>query len=393
MKIAITGASVLSGLADGLDEFTTLLSTGRSCTANTMGTFSLREWSQRWLRDDAKTIGALTSSAGRAALPAKTAACVAVAATRMAGWSEAECDEAGLLVAGNNLAMAYQAEAHSHYLHGRFRAGHIVNYLDTDAVGTVSQTLGIRGEGWNVGAASASGAVAVVQAARLIEQGEVKRCLVVAPAVELSPMETASFTVAGAMAGDSTDFCRPFDRERCGFVFGQTAAAVTLERADLTVDRALAHIVGYGQRLDGYRGSEPHADGQVAAMRTALARADVIPAEIDLVSAHATGSKRGDPTEAAALAEVFEESQPVINATKAITGHALSAAGMLSLIAVIQQMRRGFVHGNPLLQNPIGPPLAHVGPDKVDANIRLSLCNSFAFSGINASLLVASGDA
>ncbi|MBP2479460.1 malonyl-ACP decarboxylase [Crossiella equi] len=383
--VAVTGMSVLSGLADGLDGFTGLLRTGAPCAANDLAGFTTRAWARRHL--DAGTAAALAEAAGRAALPARTAACVALAATRMAGWRPEELHDAAVLVAGTNLAQGYQADAQARFAQtGRARAAHIVDHLDTDAIGTVSQVLGLHGEGCVVGGASASGALAVIQGVRLLAMGEVDRCLVVAPAAEPSPLEIAAFTTSGAMAEGPDARCRPFDTARTGFVFGQAAAAVTLERTD--GPRALAHVLGYGQALDAHRGAEPDPAGQARAMRAALDRAELDPDEIDLVNAHATGSHRGDLAEAASLAEVFADAKPVVNATKALTGHPLGAAGLLELVAVVTQLREGFVHGNPLLAKPVDAPLNHAGPAAAPAGYRTALSNSFAFSGINASLVL-----
>jgi malonyl-ACP decarboxylase len=97
---------------------------------------------------------------------------------------------------------------------------------------------------------------------------------------------------------------------------------------------------------------------------------------------------RGDEAEAASLVAVFGSAGPVVNGTKALIGHTMTCAGLLEFIGVVLQMRGGFVHGNPRLREPLEARLTFAGRDACPATVRLALSNSFAFSGINASLLV-----
>ncbi|MGW0998901.1 beta-ketoacyl synthase N-terminal-like domain-containing protein [Streptomyces sp. NPDC002523] len=395
--VAVTAMAVLTGVVEDLAAYTAVLRAGEPRSVGRLSGFSVREWAARHLPDDQEAATRLLRAAGGGTLPARSAACVAVAALRAAGTDESDLADAALLVAGNNLALAYQAEAQARFENGkgRVRAGHILDHLDTDVVGTVSQATGIQGEGWTVGAASASGTVAIIQAARLLKAGLADRCLVVGPVCELSPLEIAAFSLSGAMAVPAegepvSGLCRPFDKTRRGFVYGQGAAAVLLETSRTAGGRALAEVIGYGSRLDGRRGAEPDAHGQMHAMRKALAMGGVQPGEVDLVNAHATGSVLGDQVEAEALVAVFGERGPVVNSTKALIGHGLTCAGLLEFVGVVLQMRHGFVHGNPLLQNPLEVPLAFAGRAGEPVRAHLALSNSFAFGGISASVLLKS---
>jgi malonyl-ACP decarboxylase len=207
---------------------------------------------------------------------------------------------------------------------------------------------------------------------------------------ELSLTDIRAYRESGAMAPPGA-VCRPFDQNRAGFVPAQAAAAVLLDRDG----PGMGAVLGVGQRLDARSGTTPHADGQVAAIRGALADARVDPAAIGYVNAHATGSAAGDPVEAAALCQVFGTSgslRPWVNASKALLGHALTAAGLVELIATMAQLRLGFAHGNPNTVRPIpGVGGRLVGPRPQLLDGRLAVSNSFAFGGISASLVV-SGD-
>ena len=129
-------------------------------------------------------------------------------------------------------------------------ARYALHFLDTDHVGTVSEVLGVTGEGYTVGGASASGNVAIINGVRLVTCGAVDVCLVIGALTDLSGMERQSFYNLGAMA---TTTCRPFDVDREGFVPGQAAACLVLESPESAAERgvpALGHIAGYAQRLD-----------------------------------------------------------------------------------------------------------------------------------------------
>lgn len=423
--VAVTAAAVLSPLAETLDGFTDALLAGRSAVTLTedqaaaegtavedrplpvaaLAPFGLAEWAGRHLSGHPETAARLRTVAGRAALPARTAACVALRAVLDAGlpletdgrhaWGE----RTALVVAGSNLALAHQAETvlGHHRAPGRLRASYALTHLDVDVVGAVSEVTGVRGEGWTVGGASASGTIALIQGARMVASGWADRVLVVAPAAEVSPVEAEAFRRTGAMAyqefrGTPERMCRPFDRDRQGFVRGEGAAAVVLERPEAARERGarvLAEVAGHGQRLDARRGTEPDAHGEAAAMRSALAAAGIGPGEVDYVNAHGSGSVLGDEVEAAALREVFGDRDSLrINSTKPLTGHCLSAAGLIEAVAVIGQLRAGAVHPNPNLDHPAVPGLPLAGTRAEHRPLRTALSNSFAFGGINASVVL-----
>ncbi|SEG95470.1 malonyl-ACP decarboxylase [Nonomuraea solani] len=404
MRVAITGAAVLLPGSGRLADFDTMLREGGNAfgaaelvpghepvPASLLGSFSVRDWADDHLGDDREAHRRLRRAAGRAARPARTAACVALAAARAARLSEKERSAATVIVAGNNLALGDQAGKVIRYADdpGLVQPSHILDVFDTDAVGTVSQTVGAHAEGFSVGGASASGTVALAQAVRLVQAGFAARCLVVAPVSELSEIEVSAFLRSGAM---SSYACRPFDVDRSGFLYGQGAAAVVLERPEDAAERGVpvtAEVLGHGQRLDGHRGTKPNADGQVAAMCQAIATAGLTPDDIDYVNAHATGSALGDATEADALHRVFGPSGHVrINATKALTGHCLSAAGLVELVATTLQMSGGYCHPNPWLDTPVRSDLRFVGTTAETCEVRFALSNSFAFGGINSSVVL-----
>nr|AGS49613.1 beta-ketoacyl-ACP synthase [uncultured bacterium esnapd11] len=377
-RVVITSASVLCTVAEDLDDFQSALLEGRSGVRDADGarlTFDLGGWAERHL--DAIIARRLKKVAHRAARPAQTAACVALKAVQGLG------ERAGLIVAGGQ-PLGHQAETvlRHHDKPAGLRASYALTHLDVDVVGVVSELTGIRGEGWALGGGSASGTLAVIQAARMITAGWLDQVLVVAPLAELSAAEFEAFRRTGAMvSGDAT--CRPFDVERSGFVYGQAAAALLLERESIA-RTPLAEIVGHGHCLDARRGTEPDSEGQVRAMRAALGSLE--PGEVDYVNAHGTGSVLGDETEARSISSVFGGT-PLVNSTKPLVGHCLSAAGLVELVATVVQLGANTVHPNVNLGTPIDG-IRLVGRTAEEHPIRTALSNSFAFGGINASVLV-----
>jgi malonyl-ACP decarboxylase len=127
-------------------------------------------------------------------------------------------------------------------------------------------------------------------------------------------------------------------------------------------------------------------------MSRSLQKAGLEAREISYVNAHATGTPQGDAAEAEAIARMFSGAgtPPWVNATKAITGHGLFAAGLLGIIATVLQMRGGFLHANPLPTRTTSG-MRLVGQLRENQRTRAALCNAFGFGGLYASAVVTSG--
>lgn len=305
----------------------------------------------------------------------------------------------GIVVGGSNLSQQYTFELMDKfsknplYLNPRYP----LHYMDTDHVGTVSHVLGIRGEGFTVGGASASGSVALVKGMQMIRRGDMEVCLVIGAMANLSPMEMQGFHNIGAMGGrkfkeQPLNSCRPFDSSHEGFIYGQGCGCMVLESLSSVKHRGgdvLALLSGGFQCLDGNCLSNPDEEGEVRAMTMAMRQAKVEPAEIDYVNTHGSSSPLGDRTEVRALKRIFGDhlGDVWINSTKSLTGHCLSSAGMIESIATIVQMSRGFVHPNLNLEQPIDDCCRFVGEKSEPVAITTALKNSFGFGGINTSLV------
>ncbi|MFE8945304.1 beta-ketoacyl synthase N-terminal-like domain-containing protein [Streptomyces sp. NPDC007856] len=413
IPLSLTSGAVLTGQAGSLDDYTKVLTDTQSAiTAPPEGSayrqagagavaalhgFEPSAWARDHLDGAPGLRERLPAVTARGTLPAVTAACVAAAAVNDAGLTREDLQGCAVIVAGGNLSPRHQAETAARFAErGHVAPSYALTHMDVDVVGTVSQVTGAVGEGWVLGASAAGGALAVLQAARLVASGEVARCLVVAPATDHSAVELAALRQAGALAGavphrDPRTLCRPFDLDRSGFVPGQGAAAVLLEPVEDATRRGcdpLALLLGHGQALDGRRAADPLSEGQTSALRRALERAGVDACDVDYVNAHAAGTRLGDEIEGRSLAELFG-TRPLVNSTKALTGHCFGASGLLELIATAIQLRDGFCHGNPHLTRPCTEGLTFAPRDTVQADLAVAVSSSYAFCGISCSLVLA----
>ncbi|NEP82869.1 MAG: polyketide beta-ketoacyl:ACP synthase [Okeania sp. SIO3B3] len=266
---------------------------------------------------------------------------------------------------------------------------------DTDIMGLLSQCFHIQGEGYSVGGASASGAVAIIHAARQIVTGATDISIALGSIFDISGYECHGLANLGAMGSerfaDRPDLaCRPFDQDHDGFIYGEGCGVLVLERSDHAQQRgavSYGKLMGWGFNLDGNRSPEPSQKGEERAMNTALAMAELQPEEISYVNTHGTSSPLGDRTEVAVLKSVGLNNC-LVNSTKSLTGHCLTGAGVVEAIATLLQMNYGFCHPTHNLVNPIDTTLSWVKETAIQAEIKYAISNSFAFGGINTALLI-----
>jgi 3-oxoacyl-[acyl-carrier-protein] synthase II len=246
--------------------------------------------------------------------------------------------------------------------------------------------------------ACASGTDALGGAFRMIASGR-RRWMVAGGADSMiNPLGVAGFCSIGATSTANDDpprASRPFDRKRAGFVLGEGAGMLILERLDDARERGAplyAEIAGYGASFDAHGISEPHPDGRGAlqAMSRALAEAQVSADQIDCVNAHGTGTPKNDAVETLALTRLLgaRARRVPICATKSMIGHLIAAAGAVEAIAAITGMNASVVHPTINLDHP-DPAcdldyVPHVAREHAQ---RCVLSNSFAFGGQNASIV------
>ena len=305
-----------------------------------------------------------------------------------------------LIVAGHNISQNYSFDFYRKYQSQPeyLTPSYALHFMDTDHIGILSDIFQLRGEGYTVGGASASGNVGIIQAFRQIYYGLADVCILVGSMADLSPLEIHALANIGAMGGKHfrnapEKACRPFDIDREGFIYGQASGCMVLERATWAAKRGanvLGEVVGGAIVLDGNRLSNPSLEGEILVMTKALQEAGISADEIDYINAHGTSSKIGDETEISAIKAVYKDSLSHlrINATKGLTGHCLYASGIVEAIATLIQINGRFLHPNMNLEIPIDKGCRLVGSTMETASINTAMSNAFGFGGINTTVIL-----
>jgi 3-oxoacyl-[acyl-carrier-protein] synthase II len=268
--------------------------------------------------------------------------------------------------------------------------------LSNMAAARIAIKYGIRGYSSAITTACAAGAQSIAEGLRLIRGGQADVVVCGAAESPLHPTIASAFDNARALAAgwdDPAASSRPFDRRRNGFVLGEGAAVLIVERTDHAAARGAsgyADLLGWGASTDAYHPTAPRADGEGAAdcMRLALDDAGLEPSDVDYVNAHGTGTKLGDAAETIALHTVFGEHQPAVSSIKGGTGHLLGASGAVEAVATALSIKHGALPPTVNLDDPDPAcDLDHVRGAARPAKVRAALSNSFAFGGHNISLL------
>lgn len=341
--------------------------------------------------------------AHRQSLPVKAAISSALQAWFDAGMHLRDVPDAriGLVISGSmyNDNYAFQ-QAESAIKLGRMEAPPRFAYqcMDSNLLGVVSELFHIKGASYTVAGATASGNVALINGCHLIASGMLDYCLVLAPPVQMTPLQLSAFSKIGALSEcdegseDVNDFLPPFDMERAGFVPGEVSGCVLLARQGQGTP-GYGYVTGTAMGLDAHYDTAPKPERQAAIMAEALSQSGLNTADIDYINAHATGTQVGDACEIQAIKSLFGDrcSDIYINSTKSIVGHGLTAAGLVESIAVLLQMKHGFMHPNRGLVTPMDDVCAIVGADCIGAEINNAISNSYGFSGINTSIVFSKG--
>ncbi|MDT0386041.1 beta-ketoacyl-[acyl-carrier-protein] synthase family protein [Streptomyces dubilierae] len=264
------------------------------------------------------------------------------------------------------------------------------------AAGEVAIDLGARGPNFTTASACASGATAIGVARDLLRAGTCDIVLAGGSESARSRMTATCFARMRALSRrreTPAAASRPFDAQRDGFVLGEGAAVLVLERArEARARRApvRALLRGYGASADAHHPIAPHpeGDGAVRAIRAALEDAGCRPGDVGHVNAHGTSTPLNDAVEAAALTQVFPRGTPPVTAAKGVVGHALGASGAIQAAYTVLALHHAAV-----------PPVAnHNGQDgehRLDIVTQRSrpmrgeagVSCSFGFGGQNAVLL------
>ncbi|NIY93617.1 beta-ketoacyl synthase N-terminal-like domain-containing protein, partial [Vibrio diazotrophicus] len=249
----------------------------------------------------------------------------------------------------------------------------------------------IRGVNYSISSACATSAHCIGHAMELIQLG--KQDIVFAGGgEELDWSLTMMFDAMGALStkyNDSPDKAsRTYDAGRDGFVISGGGGMVVIEELEHALARGAkiyGEIIGYGATSDGYDMVAPSGEGAVRCMKMAMQGID----KVDYVNTHGTSTPVGDVKELGAIQEVFGGNSPAISATKAMTGHALGAAGVHEAIYSTLMLHHGFIAPSINIEN---LDEAADGLDIVsemrEQELTTVMSNSFGFGGTNATLVI-----
>jgi 3-oxoacyl-[acyl-carrier-protein] synthase II len=259
--------------------------------------------------------------------------------------------------------------------------------------------LGIQGPASSPVAACATGVIAVGEAMRKLQRGDVAVMVAGASESLRSPLAVVALGRLGALSSRDEDpqgACRPFDADRDGFVMGEGAAALIMETLDHAMNRGAriyGEVMGYGLTADGYNlaAPEPNGDGAARAMSLAIQDSHLSPDSRDHICSHGTGTQLNDAAETKAIKTVFGKraySIP-INSIKSMIGHLLGAAGAISVVTALKVIEQNVIPPTINLHTPDPEcDLDYVPLVSRPSSVDTVLVNAFGLGGQNGALVL-----
>lgn len=266
------------------------------------------------------------------------------------------------------------------------------------AAGHVSIRHGAKGPNSAPCTACSSSAHAVGDAFKAIARCDAEVMICGGSEAAITPMGVGGFASMRALStrnDEPTKACRPFDKERDGFIIGEGAGVLVLEELEFARRRGariLAEIIGYGMSGDAFHITQPSEDGDGAyrAMHNALADAKIEPQQVDYINAHGTSTPFNDRLETLAIKRLFGDHayQMAVSSTKSMTGHLLGGAGGLEAGFSVLALRDQIIPPTVNYETPDpGCDLDYVPNRARPRALETVLSNSFGFGGTNAALL------
>jgi nodulation protein E len=255
----------------------------------------------------------------------------------------------------------------------------------------ISLEFGIRGPSYTVSTACSSSNHSIGQAFWMVRNGQLTAA--VAGGSEAVFAE-GLLRAWEAMRVVSPEPCKPFSPDRRGLSLGEGAGMLVLEdweHARARGARILGEIAGFGMSSDAHHITQPCVEGPANAMNWALRDAGLLPGAIDYINAHGTGTPANDTTESQAIRAVFgpkTDTLPV-SSTKSVHGHTLGAAGAIEAVVTLLALQHGVAPPTANITS-IDPacPIRVVFTEPLHAALETAISNTFAFGGLNASLVM-----
>ncbi|MEE1789330.1 beta-ketoacyl-[acyl-carrier-protein] synthase family protein [Streptomyces sp. BE308] len=395
-RVVLTGFGVFSSIGVGADEFAEGLRAGRS-GAKPITVFDTEGFAhangceidgsepERWIHNlPVETLGRATKFSVAAARMAVEAAGVGLDSLRA---------KRGMISIGTTDGESYDLD---HLVETEINSG--PEAMDPTVARRISpnrlsiaaaQELGLSNvDAVTIATACSAGNYAIGQGFDAIRSGAVDYAL----CGGADAMCRKTFTGFYRLGTIAPDVCRPFDSERKGILTGEGAGVLMLESlasARARGARIYAEVLGYGMNCDAYHQVAPNQASVARCMEIALENAGVKAEEVDLVSAHGTGTKANDVTEARAIHDVYGDNPPRTVSLKSMLGHTMGAASALAAIACALSAYHGFIP--PTINHRETDPECEIDcvPNhSVEADLRIVQNNGLAFGGNNAIVIL-----
>jgi 3-oxoacyl-[acyl-carrier-protein] synthase II len=316
--------------------------------------------------------------------------------------AEFDHDRAGVIIATGIGGMeTFQTEASKMTLKGpkRISPFFIPKMIANIASAEVAIEFNFRGLNFNISSACASANHAMGTAYRTIQYGDANIMLTGGSEASVTSLSVAGFCAMKALSTRNDEpqkACRPFDKERDGFIMAEGAGVLFFEEMEHALKRGSkihAEIVGYGATCDAFHVTAPaeNGEGGARAMKMAIEDAGIKPDEIDYINAHGTSTPLNDPNETAAIKTVFGNYayKLKISSTKSMVGHTLGAAAAIEALACCKSIETGKIH--PTTNQEHTDPqcdLNYVPNKAIEHEVNYTLSNSLGFGGHNGVLIL-----
>ena len=397
-RVVITGLGIVSSIGNNAEEVLASLKAGKSGISHSESFAEQGLRSQVWGRPDIETKDHIDRKAIRFMGDAAGYAYIAMEqAVKDAKLTEEQVSNVRTgIVAGSGGASSENIVSSTDTLRNR-GIRRVGPYAVPKTMGsTVSACLAtpfkIKGVNYSISSACATSAHCIGNAMELIQLG--KQDIVFAGGGEEVHWSLAMmFDGMGALSAGRNDTpelaSRTYDADRDGFVISGGGGMVVVEELEHALARGAhiyAELVGYGATSDGYDMVAPSGEGAVRCMQQAM---QGVEGKVDYLNTHGTSTPVGDVKELGAIQELFGEDSPAISATKAMTGHALGAAGVHEAIYSILMMENSFVAPSINVDNLDEKAQGlDIVTEKRDVDLDLIMSNSFGFGGTNATLVM-----
>ena len=404
-RVVVTGMGVVQSLGKDIETFWNALKEGK-CGVKTITRFDTTDFTTKvaaQIDDFDPTVYIDRKEAKRMDLFAQYAIAASQQAVDMSGIDFTKMDpfRAGVIIGSGVGGMeTLESNARTLFEKGPKRVSpfFVPMMIVNMASGQVAIRFGIKGYNACVVTACATANSCIGDAMRVIQNGYADVMISGGAEASITPLGLVGFCASRAMTEnlDPNTACRPFDRDRDGFIMGEGSGILLLEEYEHAVNRGaniLAELVGFGSTCDAFHITAPSPEGEagVRCMQLALEDAGIAPEQVGYVNTHGTSTPLNDPLESKVIGKVFGDhvKDLAVSSTKSMTGHLLGAAGGIEAIASIMALREGFLPPTINLVNQDPECTLDYIPNKGrNKQIEYALSNALGFGGHNGVIVL-----